>query len=349
MNSLNSTQFPNHDSHDEERLAGGLSALADYRMPPISFSPEAVVDAGHRRVRLRRSGTALGTAAVVAITAIAAWGATAAGHGNGNDPNVTSTMSSSESHTDPMTPQLAFGWLPGPPTGGFTWDENADFSNIAVENGVVNVSVVLEHSGKPEPTGTNAGTVNGHPAVWAEEQGQRVLVWRYKPDAWAYVLAEGGTDADMLKIADKLHIGQHSPIPLPMHLAALPHGFTVGGGSALRNTDTKIYGGGFTLCYQGDCSKNQLTVTADTPLHLNLPAATAPATTNPPPIHFSGKPAPPGSPIGVSLTIDGLQVTAMARGTAVQAIGGESGLTAFVKSMTWLGTDTLKWTTNVIG
>lgn len=344
MSPLNSTQFPDHDARDEERLAGGLSALADYRMPPSSFSTESVLDAGHRRLRLRRGGTALGTAAVVAITAIAAWGTTAAGHGGGS--NVTSTVWSSDSGTDPMTPQLAFGWLPGPTTAGFSWEENADFSNIAVENGVVNVSVVLEHSGKPEPTGTNAGTVNGHPAVWAEEQGQRVLVWRYKPDAWAYVLAEGGTDADMLKIADTLRIGPQAPIPLPMHLAALPHGFTVSGGSASGTTATRANsGGGFSLCYRGDCDTNGISITAyaDSPL---TPVSGSGSGARP----NSGSIAQlPGSPVFETISIDGFTVMARADGTASQAIGGEAGLTAFVKSMTWLGTDSSKWTTDVIG
>ena len=351
MNSMNSMPFPDQGLRDEERLAGNLSALADYRMPPSSISTEAVLDAGHRRVRLRRGGTALGTAAVVAITAVAAWGVTTTGHGGGS--NVTSAVWSSDSGVDPMTPQLAFGWLPGPTIGGYGWTEDASGSTIAVENGTVNASVTLEPPGAPEPAGpyTDAGTVDGHPAVWAAQGGggnNPLLVWRYKPDTWANVLAEGANQADTLKIADTLHIGPQAPMPLPMHLAALPHGFTVGGGSAVRNTNTKVYGGGFTLCAQGDCSKNYLRVIANTPFDRQIPPGNASAATKPFGGHVSSIPVP-GSPIAVSLSIGGLQVMAVASGTAVQAIGGESGLTAFLKSMTWLGTDTSKWTTDVIG
>lgn len=360
MNSaLNSMQFPDHDSHEEERLAGNLVALADYRTPPTSVAVEAVIGAGRRRVQRRRGGTALGTAAVVAIAGLGAWGATVATRGHSD---AALAEESAGFGSDPMTPQLAFGWLPGPATGGFGWSEDPTRgSTIDVENGTVNLSVTLEHPGAPEPGGpyTDGGTVNGHRAVWASGVAiEPVLAWHYKPDAWAYVLAEGANSADTHKIAETLRIGPQVPIPLPMHVAALPHGFTVGGGSATGHTATKgDTGGGFTLCTQGNCSWNNLTVTANIGFGLKLPGeastvvagASAPASGKPVSGGFAPFSPPRGGPVIESFSIDGLQVRAEAFGTAVQAIGGESGLTAFIKSITWYGADPATWTTNVIG
>lgn len=351
MNALNSMHFPDDDSREETHLAGNLTALADYRMPPSAVDVEAAIGAGRRRVRQRRGGTALATAAVVAVAAVAAWGAGAADRG---DHSTTALASSSPGHgSDPMTPQLAFGYLPGPATGGFGWTESTMGSNIDVENGTVNVSAMLLRPGAPEPGGpyTDGGTVNGHPAVWASGVAiQPVLAWHYKPDAWAYVLAEGANDAQTHKIAETLRIGPQPPIPLPMHLAALPHGFTVSGGSATGTTATKPNsGGGFSLCYRGDCDMNGLSIIAYADFHLTLPRGSSSVVVQPSGGSLGKITQLPGSPIFETITIDGLTVMAHADGTAAQAIGGESGLTAFLKSMTWYGTDPAKWTTDVIG
>ena len=365
----------NEESSAERRLSGGLSALADWPHPVSGVTIEGVVDAGRRGVRRRRRAAALGTAAVVAVAGLGGWGA--AEH---LSRGTASSAAVGSQGTDPMVPTAAFGWLPGASTGGFGWTvTTGGGSTIDVENGTVNAALNLQYVGEPEPRGpyTPAGTVDGHPAVWVQFNSQTNLAWQYEPGAWAVLLAEGGSNADLLKIADSVQFGGQSPMAMPFHLPAVPAGFTVSGAEADRNSQDEpaAGGGGVTLCaHSGGCStkngtiEDRLSLSADTNVQIKQPPHSKTSTvnnlqqgsgdtfgapaTNQPTVRIDGVSAQYSedeSGIDLSVDLHGLSVIVQVNGTAVKAIGGLDGLVKYLDSITWYGGSPSGWTTNVIG
>lgn len=361
---MNTSDARYDESATEQRLSGALSALADWPQPPSGVSIEAVVGAGRRGVRRRRRAAALGTAAVFAAAAIGAWGAV-------DNPPARTTASvgpdlwgQALQGQDPMVPLASFGWLPGPPTGGFAWSltKHGDFT-ISDEPGTVNVSLTLQAVGEPELGGSHAsaGTVEGQPAVWISDTSGPRLTWQYEPGAWAVLLAEGATNAQATRIANGLRFGTQDPMTMPFHLPALPKGFTVGAASALRNTQSaSVQGdGSVTLCANASgCStklylyasnlgpSNQLDL-----LFRNNTSAGDSAKSSTVKIHgVAAQYAEiPDGTVSVNFSINGLYVTAQASGAAVKAIGGRDGLVKYLDSITWYGKSPSGWTTDVIG
>lgn len=356
----------NEDTIAEQRLSGGLVALAELSQPPSEVSIEAVVGAGRRGVARRRQGLALGTAFVFAAAGLGAWGATQHQPGN-TTATSTPVVGLGLPHTDPMTPPVGLGFLPGPSIGGYNWSvATGGYFNFADENGSVNASLTLQPVGEAKPAGSYkpAGTVNGQPAEWRTVLSDPELVWQYTPGAWADLLAEGATQAQATQIADNLRYGAQAPIAMPFHLPSLPAGFTVVGASAMRNTQTTpVAGNGsLTLCATGaTCAakdigwNDSLNLSASTPNGFGgSPTNTlggASTTTSTVKIHGVTAQCTQGSDGSLSVTfaINGLSVTADATGAAVKAIGGRDGLVQYLDSITWYGANPSAWTTNVIG
>ena len=366
----------NDESATEQRLSGALAVLADWTQPPSGVSIEAVVGAGRRGMRRRRRVAALGAALVFAASAVGVWGAV------DHLPARTTASAGPDlwGHAlrgkDPMVPLASFGWLPGPSTGGFTWTltKGGDF-DIADENGTVNVSLTLQAVGKPEPGGTHtpAGTVDGQPAEWMSGMSDPELLWQYEPGAWAVLLVEGATQDQATRVADSLRFGSQDPVAMPFQLPALPKGFTVGGASAMRNTQNKtaMGNGSLTLCAKaGGCSTKNgqpqdiLSLSASSPVQFNQSEGSGTVTglggstsagvpTNSSTVKVHGVTvqyiANSDGSIGLNFSINGLNVQVAVNGAAVKAIGGRDGLSRFLDSVTWYGTNPSGWTTDVIG
>lgn len=368
---MSQTDSTNEETLQERNLAKGLYDLADQSIPPSGVSVDGVISAGRRRVRERRGRAAMGTAAVVAAVTAGVWGSTVFAAGPAHTATRPATASASATAsvpgTDPATPPVAFGWLPDLTPGGPTWNTapNGDFQ-LADEYGAFEISLRLQHPGEAEPAGpyTDAGTVSGHKAVWAQGGlSYPQLVWQYKPGAWADLLYAGKNPSDANKIGDNLEFGPLAPMTMPLHVPSMPSGFSATGGwSEMRNTTTSppVGSASFALCPDSGCHSGADTLLIST--EAGIPAdehqGTLPGKTSPAAGAGVAQATVDGQPafvivdptvIAAHFTVDGLQVNASVSNAAIKAIGGEAGLVKFLNTITWYGVDQTHWTTDVIG
>jgi hypothetical protein len=280
----------------EERLGDRLNALAESEAPGATVTVDDVIVSGRRHLR-RRSRTFALTAALVGAIALAAGLLAVAGPGRNSGGAVPSTSHSATPNpaaTDPLSPSVAFGWLPTSLNGLYEVQEAASgpnynvpansTTNVAAGNGpgvsmvqawstgddILTATVSEPGSGMPPgDTEIAAGDVQGHQAWWitgapgstkAASAGNLVLEWKYETNAWASVSYHGQTDAAggamVLKVADNLKIGPLYPVALPFSLSRIPAGMHVD--STLVNLSqphgAKLGTASLRICVTSPCS-----------------------------------------------------------------------------------------------
>jgi hypothetical protein len=280
----------------EERLGDRLNALAESEAPTVTVTVDKVIVSGRRQLRRRSRSFAL-TAALVGVVALAvgAFAVAGPGHGTGGATPATSHSGTPNgAANDPLSPSIAFGWLPSSLNGLYEVQESASGPNYNVpanptthvqpENGpgasMVQawssgddiLTALAAEPGSGMPTGATkiaAGDVQGHQAWWvsgapgsakAATIGNLVLEWQYEPNAWVSVSYHGQTDAAagtmVLKVANGLKIGPLDPVALPFSLSAIPAGMHVD--STLVNL-SKLHGAqlgtaSMRICVTSPCS-----------------------------------------------------------------------------------------------
>jgi hypothetical protein len=257
----------------ERRLSDGLVALAESEAPAAAVSVAGVIESGRDALRRRRvHGAFAMSAALVGAAALAVGVVAAIGHGGGGPASAAhgsaspSESASRSATTEPVSPTVAFGWLPAALNGEYEASYYAygpnykggidPASNLPADNGpggygvqvLAPGDVILTASLSGPGSGTDpgmkfnapAGTVQGHQAWWttgapgsskAAGLENLVLMWQYEPDAWASVVYHGNTGTAsgtmLLHVADELVIGKQNPITLPFRMAPLPDGLHV--------------------------------------------------------------------------------------------------------------------------
>jgi hypothetical protein len=250
-----------------ERLGDRLNALAESEAPGATVTVDSVIASGRRRLRRRAHALAL-AAALVGVIALAAGVLAIAGPGHDSGGAVPATSHSGTPNpapTDPLSPSIAFGWLPtslnglyeaeksasGPnynepvsPTTDAPADNGPGLSTLRVwSTGVDFLTASATEPGSGMASGNGkiaAGDVQGHQAWWtsgapssakAAPVGNLVVQWQYEPNAWASVSYHGQSDAAagamVLKVADSLKIGPLHPVALPFSLSTIPAGMHV--------------------------------------------------------------------------------------------------------------------------
>jgi hypothetical protein len=233
-----------------------LADLADTPPPPSRVDVEGAMTTARRRARAKTwtsvaaSILVVGAAAGVTYTVIE------------RPPPATTvttvpTVAQAPGRFDPLTRYASFGWLPEEPQ--LTWQNTLittdRFDLSATEHApgfldqptpLVSVNVRLYAAGvvpqteQPleawSPEGkrtveygpvTEAPAVNGARAYWVgvpEEPAKVILKWRYTPDGWAELSADGLTGdvrATMHRIAGAVHLGGMERIRFPFHLTGL--------------------------------------------------------------------------------------------------------------------------------
>lgn len=396
----------------ERRLGDGLNTLIDAGADaPASAVTVAQVMAEGREIRRRRRNTAFAICAVlIAATALTAGAIAAAGPADVGPPTRgTTSPATPVTGTDPLAPNVAFGWLPTEMTSEYEVEQSVDGVRFAPK---VDQNQILSTEWGPGTSGvqawslggtylyafltdpgdsfdpsaarlTPAGTVQGHQAWWSQTPGSSVaaiekrliLTWQYSPHVWATVdYSYGDTDATaaamVLKVAAALQIGTPHAYALPFRLKAIPAGMHVDTvridldqQQNPRNGDAAL-----KLCLTSPCSSGGIVVSEyigawQRPSTFTLPEDPAldPFTGKLPP-GFSGQPfhgvdingqqaSVTGTATGATLTfqIGDEDVTFEALGKEYTAIGGQSGLAAFARTVTWLNAAPSNWTTAVVG
>jgi hypothetical protein len=348
-----------------------------------------LIAAGREARRRRRRHTAFALSAVLVVVAALSFGAVlAAGHdesmappANGGPPSSIGTAS------DPAAPIVSFGWLPTALKGEYDVEQDPGSSDVKVWNvqGGAFLEAYVNGYGSGFQPGPSAGTVRGHQAWWNAIPGsgqaaaamRLVLMWRYAPGAWASIDYYNGTTdpaaaAMLLKVADNLVIGPPDAQALPFHLPKLPaHMHTDAVRVYLDQWQNAHLGDtALRLCVTSPCADGGLIVWQQSSTYLNAVLSMTPLShdTQIDPFNDNYRPGTDKS-TSRSVTVDGQQaklwttadsatlvfsddasgVMVSAAGAEYQAIGGESGLIAFARSLTWLGSNPAHWTTNAVG
>jgi hypothetical protein len=280
----------------EERLGDRLNALAESEAPAATVTVDKVIGSGRRQLR-RRTRTFALSAALVSAIALAFGVFAVAGpghHAGGATPSTSHSGTPNGAATDPLSPSIAFGWLPtslsglyevqksvsGPdynqpvnPTTHVPADNGPGVSTVQVSstgNDSLTASASEPGSGMdPGATKIAAGDVQGHQAWWtsgapgsakAATLKNLVLQWQYEPNAWASVAYQGKTDVAsgqmVLEVAKSLKIGPLDPAALPFSLSRIPAGMHVD--AALVNLPqlhgAKLGTASLRLCVSNPCS-----------------------------------------------------------------------------------------------
>lgn len=276
----------------EERLGDRLNALAESEAPAVTVTVDSVIVSGRRQLRRRTRSFAL-AAALVGVVALTAGVLAVAGPGHGTG-SATPAASPSGTATDPLSPSIAFGWLPADLDGLYEVQTSASGpnynvpvdpkTNLPAENGpgastvqvwsggddFLTASATEPGSGKPPGTTRIAvGDVHGNQAWWTSGApgsaksatlGNLVLEWQYAPNAWASVVYHGKTDLAsgqmVLQVANGLKIGPLYSAALPFSLSRLPAGMHVD--STLENL-SRLHGApqgtaSLRICVTSPCS-----------------------------------------------------------------------------------------------
>lgn len=187
---------------DARRL---LDTLRDGEPGPGHVDVTEAVRAGRRRVRLRRGAGLVATVASVVLVAVLV-----AGLGR-----LTSS-----SKPRPAAPPGSFDVLRKAfrvgSAGGFTpyTYETGRFRQRVVLHGTGTATVTMYAKGVlPEPSGSAAPDVDGHPARWTHGG----IAWEWTPGGWAIVT---GTDRDRsYKVALSVRSGPGDPLRPPVKVA----------------------------------------------------------------------------------------------------------------------------------
>ena len=268
-------------------------------------------------------------------------------------------------------------------TQALSADSAAGASGVQIWNLVNTYLYAFVGSGPGFQPGTPAGTVRGHQAWWsttpgsdqAAAAGRLILTWQYKPNAWAVIdytssSTDAPTGAMVLKVANNLVIGPPHAYALPFRIPKVPVSLHPDGVLLSLDQKQNAQDGNAALrfCVTSPCTDGGLIVSqmAITGLRQSLLYWSNAPQIDP----FTGK-FRPGSDKPTSqyvavdhqpadvwttansatllFTLDGSSEMVSATGAEYQAIGGKPGLIAFARSLTWLGNDPSRWTTNVVG
>ena len=262
-------------------------------------------------------------------------------------------------------------------------DTAAGASGVQIWNLMNTYLYAFVGSGPGFQHGTPAGTVSGHQAWWsvapgsaqAATAGRLILTWQYKPNAWAVIdytspSTDAPTGAMVLKVANGLVIGPAHAYALPFRIPKVPASLHPDGVLLSLDQKQNAQNGNAALrfCVISPCAEDGLIVSqlAMTGVRQSLLYWSNAPQIDP----FTGKFRPDtDKPTSQNATVDNMPAElwtttnsatllftvgtssemVSATGAEYKAIGGKSGLIAFARSLTWLGTDPSRWTTNVLG
>jgi hypothetical protein len=272
-----------------------LADLADTPPPPSRVDVAHAMTTARRRARAR---TWTSVAASVLVVGVAAGVTYAVIERPPSDTTVAAApVTAAPSRFDPLSRYASFGWLPAQPA--LTWQNTSittdRFDLSATEHApgspdqpvpVVNVSARLYAAGGVPPTErpaqtlspegkttgehgpvTEAPAVNGAPAYWVGVPGEPakvVLKWRYAPDGWAELSADGLTGdvrATMRRIAGALRVGGTERIRFPFHLTGLSPALRPTSSQSTRNGPDEPWSTILDLNTQADGKGPGLSVT----------------------------------------------------------------------------------------
>jgi hypothetical protein len=361
---------------------------ADAPAATVTVTVADLIAAGRVARRRRRRHSTFTLSAVLVVVAILSFGAVlAAGHDQSMAPPAKGGPPASiGTASDPAAPIVSFGWLPTALQGEYDIDQDPGSSDVTAWNvqGGASLEAYVNGYGSGFQPGPSAGAVRGHQAWWGAAPGsgqaaagmRLVLMWHYAPGAWASLdYYNGTTDAAagamLLKVADNLVIGPPHAQALPFRLPKIPaHMHTDGVRVYLDQWQTTHLGDtALRFCVTSPCESGGLIVSQQSSTYLNAVLSQGlfhDAQADP----FTGLDRPgTDKSTNRSVTVDNQQaklwttadnatllfsddgsaVMVSAAGTEYQAIGGESGLIAFARSLTWLGSNPAHWTTNAVG
>jgi hypothetical protein len=332
----------------DQELAVRMKELTDVPAPPMVLDVERARRDGGRRRRLRTATVVAGCAAVVV-----AGGLTAVGIANPSAPAapVAAPIPPPDQVAppkpaptdDPLVARASFGWLPSAFTGvEYGVGAHGDYS-LAIGRGDLAPMIWLavfdreppldrhQLSGKAVSVPTRIGDRNGY---WVTTNagdplngGDSYLRWPTGDGRWAeihaYYLDFPEVQQALLRVAGDVEF-ENRPVPLPLHIAGLPAGFTLADGQLWRRPDTDGVPWKLQLYY----SVNGANVV----IEVAPPGGTDPKMANPV--------CTTKNRLRACVTVD--RPTAAGLG----AIGGQQGL---LDRITLLGPDEKGWTTHVIG
>ena len=361
-------------------LSRELTDLADQVAPACSVTVDRGISEGRRGVRNRQlAGVGAGAVAVVAAVAIGVPALAPAGHASpvSQGPAAGSAVPRFSGGSDPLTVAAAFGWLPaglntlqvgtqpGQPdqieaTGP---DPAVDFDLSVYAEGQ---QVIPQHfKGGIVAPHTSAPSVDGHDAYWtfvpgsseSTLEGVADLVWEYAPDAWAvleYDAPDIGTNSaeTIYKVAESVTFSGPAAQPMPFHLqqpANLPVQDASVSSTARRLINAAVdFDIAQSPTHTG--SGSRLTIVAAAPGHLDIPAGSDGTTTD---ITVDGHKAQLETASNFSRLsvygVNGMDVEIQASGTELTSINASGGLVAYFHTITWLGLNSVNWTTSVVG
>jgi hypothetical protein len=249
-------------SLDADELASALESIATEDDLPSRVDADRARSDGRRMLRHRRAGAGLGVTGAAAFTAVLALGANhVLGSGHTAIPAASGSASARPAtvHTadwDPLIAPATFGWLPdnaqnvnytvapgfgqGPATlgkGSMVSDGTVGhdaamiwLAMLAVDQAAPKAGPLNDGSGRIL---VSAGDVNGRAAFWAVDPSNRnpdqgkagTLYFQSPAGRWAvvsaYYLGADPVATTLLEVARKAHIGD-TPVPLPVRIAGLP-------------------------------------------------------------------------------------------------------------------------------
>lgn len=372
----------------DPRVDAALALLLDEPAPASTVDLARAAESG-RRIRRRRttlSTMAASAATVLTVVAVGAlaWTVPGGQHSaaaSGSDPSVGPAPQTSLvlAGTDPVRLTARFGWLP--PSAVVTdrsWSTGSDEQTATVGTDLSGASIDLTVSYGAEPplgdlpgaipaTRIPAADVNGYHAYWltrpragaATPDQDVILRWQFGAKAWADLEIDRMTSAEdftalIYRIAEGVTYGHSDPVALPIHIASLPAGLTVGTGQSTVSpleytTDPQHPGYVWQAVIGGSGPANGTWQIKVQPYLKSLVAAEGAAMAGVMALTVDGHPAELTATGLVVYDVDGLTVSISATRTALESVKAIGGYSAFFDRLTLLGTNQANWTTQVVG
>lgn len=358
----------------DDSLTELLSRIADEPGPPSTVDLDRAAAAARRTKNRRRAGGAAGgtaaaaLAAVLCIVMLSGRGGDAPGAA-GQTPTASPSGTAALSGSDPLTIPATFSTLPTGFSVTMVEVDADDPEILSIADGATEQQATLTllpagrspappNEGGPAAMQTPASPVGGDQAMWylapgsiqADREGQVMLSWEIAPNQWADLGFAGpytgvAITSTVYQLAESVQFGASQAYPLPLH-------FTPPAGTPFTDAqyEPEPSGPSFSLTYgNADASVSSggmLTIVVSMSDGLTPPDPTA-TTVNGCALNVVG--AAPKADTVEAPDCNGLDITISVVGTELQALAGHGGIGGLFKSIAWLGSDPVNWTTHVIG